>query len=62
MNARQFPTLARTFARAALLAAAIVTPLLAVQNVNAGSETFIGETPTMSSGAGLVLLVGLRRS
>lgn len=60
MNART--NLLKTFTRAALLVAMICAPLLAVQNVNAGTDTFIGEAPTMSSGAGLVLVVGLRRS
>jgi hypothetical protein len=45
-----------------LLAATVAAPLFAVQQVNAGTETLIGETPTMSNGAGLVLLFGLQRS
>lgn len=60
MNART-PIL-KSLTRAALLAAVICAPLLAVQNVNAGTGTFIGEAPTMSNGAGLVLVFGLRRS
>lgn len=60
MNART--RLLKTFTRAGLLAAVICAPLLAVQNVNASTGTFIGEAPTMSNGAGLVLVMGLRRS
>ena len=60
MNARIH--IMKTFTRAALLAGIVCAPLLAVQNVNAGTGAFIGEAPTMSSGAGLVLVVGLRRS
>ncbi len=55
----------QTFKAAAkilLLAAVVTAPLFAVQQVNAGSETLIGETQTMSNGAGLVLLFGLQRS
>jgi hypothetical protein len=58
-------TIWRTFkasTRIALLAGLLAAPLLAVQKVNAGTETLIGELPTMSNGAGLVLLFGLRRS
>ncbi|MCB1453804.1 MAG: hypothetical protein KDJ43_09165 [Rhizobiaceae bacterium] len=51
-----------TFLRAALIAAAVAAPMLAVQNVRAGTSQFIGETPSMSSGAGLVLMVSLQRS
>jgi hypothetical protein len=54
--------LLKIFTRGALLAAVICAPLLAVQNVNASTDTFIGEAPTMSNGAGLVLVFGLRRS
>ena len=52
----------KIFTRAALLVAVICAPLLAVQNVNASTGTFIGEAPTMSNGAGLVLVFGLSRS
>lgn len=49
-------------AKITLLAAVVAAPLFAVQQVNAGTDTLIGETPTMSNGAGLVLLFGLQRS
>jgi hypothetical protein len=55
----------RTFKAAVkilLLTAVVTAPLLAVQQVNAGTATLIGETQTMSNGAGLVLLFGLQRS
>lgn len=48
--------------RGALFAAAIAAPLVAVQSVRANTDTFIGETPTMSNGVGLVLMVSLQRS
>ena len=51
-----------TFLRAALIATAVAAPLIAVQGVRAGTSQFIGETPSMSSGAGLVLMVSLQRS
>jgi hypothetical protein len=51
-----------TAIRAALVVGAIAAPLMAVQGVRAGSSQFIGEAPTMSSGAGLVLAVSLQRS
>jgi hypothetical protein len=51
-----------TTVRAALVAAAVVAPLMMVQGVNAGSSQFIGEAPVMSNGAGLVLVASLKRS
>lgn len=51
-----------TFFRALMIAAAVAAPMLAVQSVRAGSSQFIGETPSMSSGAGFVLMVSLQRS
>jgi hypothetical protein len=48
--------------RIAMLAAIVAAPLFVVQKVNAGTDTLIGEAPTMSNGAGLVLLFGLQRS
>jgi hypothetical protein len=52
----------KTTAKVALLAGAVAAPLFAVQQVNAGAATVIGETPTKSNGVGLVLLFGLQRS
>lgn len=51
-----------TIVRATFIAAVVAAPLMAVQKVNAGSSQFIGETPVMSNGAGLVLIAGLKRS
>ena len=51
-----------TAIRAAMVAAVVVAPLMAVQSVRAGSSQFIGEAPVMSNGAGLVLFVSLQRS
>ncbi len=51
-----------TFIRAALVAAAVAAPLMMVQGVRAGTSQFIGETPSMSNGAGLVIMVSLQRS
>jgi hypothetical protein len=51
-----------TAIRAALVATAVAAPLMMVQGVRAGTSQFIGETPVMSNGAGLVLVVGLQRS
>ncbi|MBO6719185.1 MAG: hypothetical protein JJ913_14605 [Rhizobiaceae bacterium] len=62
MTIRKIRQFTGTAIRAALIAAAVVTPLLAVQSVRAGNSQFIGETPTMSNGAGLVLFVSLQRS
>jgi hypothetical protein len=52
----------KAMAKVMLLVGVVVAPLFTVQQVNAGSSTLIGETPTMSNGAGLVLLFGLQRS
>lgn len=49
-------------AKIALVVGVIAAPLFAVQQVNAGTATLIGEAQTMSNGAGLVLLFGLQRS
>jgi len=53
--------LAAGLARAALVAALLFMPAIAVQKVNAGAEQTIGTTQKMSNGAGLVLLMGLQR-
>lgn len=47
--------------RFALLVAALLAPLVAMQSVQAGSETFIEDSRKPSSGAGLVLVVSLQR-
>lgn len=52
----------KAMTKVTLFVALLAAPLFAVQQVNAGTSTLIGETPTMSSGAGLVLLFGLQRS
>lgn len=51
-----------TAIRAGIVATVIVGPLMAVQRVNAGTSQFIGETPVMSNGAGLVIVASLQRS
>jgi hypothetical protein len=48
--------------RAAMIAAVVAAPLMAVQSVRAGTSQFIGEAPVMSNGAGLVLVASLKRS
>ncbi len=52
----------RLTARMLAIFAVTLTSMLAVQRVNAGSSYSIGSMPTMSSGAGLVLAVGLQRA
>lgn len=49
-------------ARGLTLAALVCSPLLAVQNVRAGHENIIEGQYERSSGAGLVLMVSLRRA
>ncbi|SEB92736.1 hypothetical protein SAMN05216452_3708 [Nitratireductor aquibiodomus] len=49
-------------ARGLMFAALIGSPLLAVQNVRAGNENIIEGDYERSSGAGLVLMVSLKRS
>lgn len=48
--------------RFALLAAMLLAPLMAVHAVQAGADNFIEDSRKLSSGAGLVLVVGLQRS
>ena len=47
--------------RFALLAVALLAPLAAMQSVRAGADTFIEDSRKLSSGAGLVLVIGLQR-
>lgn len=47
--------------RFAFLLAALFAPLVAMQAVQAGSDTFIEDSRKLSSGAGLVLVVSLQR-
>jgi len=54
--------LARILPRIALLTAVLFAPLIAMQSVEASSRTIIGESRTLSSGAGLVLVISLQRS
>lgn len=48
-------------AKLALVLGMLLIPMMTVQTVNAGSEYTIGQTQTMSNGAGLVLLMSLQR-
>jgi len=47
--------------RFALLAAMLLAPLAAMHAVQAGADNFIEDGRKLSSGAGLVLVVGLQR-
>lgn len=47
--------------RFALLIAVLFAPFMAMQSVRAGSDLLIEDSRTLSSGAGIVLLVGLQR-
>jgi len=62
MNNRTISHALKMATRATLLVAVVAAPLFIAQRVNAGPSQFIGEAPTMSTGAGLVLLAGLQRS
>ena len=53
--------IAAALPRFALLLAVLFAPLIAMQSVQAGAETFIEDARTLSSGAGIVLVVGLQR-
>lgn len=61
-SANQTRHLLAAIVRAAMIAAVVAAPLMAVQSVRAGTSQFIGEAPVMSSGAGLVLVASLKRS
>lgn len=61
MTAHSIARHVKAAARVLLLATIIAAPLFAVEKVNAGTSPFIGEAPTMSNGAGLVLVLGLQR-
>ena len=52
----------RALPRVVLLTAALFAPLIAMQSVQAGSQTIIEDKRPPSSGAGLVLIVSLQRS
>lgn len=58
---RFLSVLAAALPRFALLAAALFAPLVAMQSVQAGPDTFIEDGRKLSSGAGIVLLAGLQR-
>ncbi len=62
MTAIKIRRLLGTAIRAAVVAGAVAGPLLVAQGVNAGNSQFIGETPVMSNGAGLVIVASLKRS
>ena len=47
--------------RFALLAMVLLGPLAAMQSLAAGPDSFIEDSRKLSSGAGLVLVVGLQR-
>ncbi|MCR4267452.1 hypothetical protein [Nitratireductor sp. ZSWI3] len=49
-------------AKGLALAAVVASPLIAVQNVRAGHENIIEGHYEKSSGAGLVLMVSLKRA
>lgn len=51
----------RLTTRMLLVAALAFASMFVGQRVNAGSQQLIGQVPTVSSGAGLVLAVGLQR-
>lgn len=53
--------IASALPRFALLAAALLAPLVAMQSVQAGADTFIEDSRKLSSGAGLVLVISLQR-
>lgn len=52
---------ARALPRVALLTAALFAPLIAMQAVQASSDTIIVQSMERVSGAGIVLIAGLRR-
>jgi hypothetical protein len=47
--------------RALLIVIALFAPMIAMQSVEAGSQAIIENSRTLSSGAGLVLVVSLQR-
>lgn len=52
----------RVLPRVLLLAAVLAGPIATIQSVQAGSTVTIEDSRSMSSGAGLVLLMSLQRS
>ena len=54
-------SLVSAFPRFALLAAMLLAPLMTMHVVQAGADNFIEDGRKLSSGAGLVLVVGLQR-
>lgn len=52
----------RALPRVALLTAALFAPLIAMQAVQASSDTIIVQSMERVSGAGIVLIAGLRRA
>ena len=52
----------RMLSRALMFALLLVAPLMAMQSVNAGQRTMIGDSYEWPSGIGLVLVVSLQRS
>lgn len=60
-RARSRLGIAAALPRFALLMAALFAPLVAMQSVAAGADTVIEDSRKLSSGAGIVLVVGLQR-
>lgn len=55
-------SLLRALPRVAILLAALFAPMIAMQTVQAGSETIIVDSSQRNSGAGFVIIAGLRRA
>lgn len=55
-------TLLRALPRAAILLAALFAPMIAMQTVQASSEAIIVDSSRGNSGAGFVIVAGLRRA
>ncbi len=53
--------IAAALPRFAFLMAALFVPLMALHSVQAGADSFIEDSRKLSSGAGIVLVVGLQR-
>lgn len=60
-RARTRSDIAAALPRFAFLMAALFAPLMALQSVQAGADSFIEDSRKLSSGAGIVLVVGLQR-
>ena len=58
----QFSSMAATVARIALLLGALAAPVLAMPIADVGDGILVGGKVERTSGAGLVIVVGLRRA